>query len=503
MKKRAVMFLGVSSSAGKSLCAAALCRILKRKGLACAPFKSQNMSLNSFVSRDGGEMGRAQALQALACGIEPSADMNPILLKPMGNFLSQVIVQGKAIGNMSYAEYTRIKNSLWRVVCQSYCRLAESADVIVLEGAGSPAEINLRKNDIVNIRMAREAEAGALLVADIDRGGAFASLAGTLALLSPADRKYIKAFILNRFRGDKSFLRPAVDNIEKRCRRPFWGIIPMIEDLRLPEEDSAPLTDLSKGRHGNNGAGLDAAALLLPGLSNFTDLDPLMAEKSARLRFVSGAEDFGDPDLVIIPGSKRVAASMRWLEKTGLAGKIRAFAAKAEKLRKGCLIGICAGLQLLGRGISDPFGVEGEGGARGLGLLPIDTVLMPEKTVRRTAAHALPPICSVKTAVEGYEIHHGACVIHSGASPAVVGENGAAIGWGKISGGHCGIWGAYLHGIFENDAFRHDLLKKLSEEAGFAEAEWSAYDADKELDRLADVFMENADMEEIYKMLRL
>lgn len=503
------MFQGVSSSAGKSICATALCRILKKDGFRVAPFKAQNMSLNSYVTTDGGEMGRAQALQALACGLEPNADMNPVLLKPMGDSISQVIVRGRVYDNLLYAEYIKLKSRLWRDLCEAYYNLADSVDIMILEGAGSPAEINLQKHDIVNMRMAQEAGAAVLLVADIDRGGAFAALAGTMSLIRPSERKLVQGFILNRFRGDKSLLEPALMQMENRYKRSFAGIIPMIEDLCLPEEDSASL----EGSHGvyrdfanSKGAGcLDVLVPHLPALANFTDLDPLALEKLVRIRLVKDASEFGKPDLVIIPGSRKVGAALAWLREKGLATRIREYAEMALKYKKGNILGICAGLQLMGERIEDPCSVEGGGSCSALGLLPLVTRLEREKILRRRKALTSPLLCGSEEEVEAYEIHHGRSDLNRDVPIVVKDCAGYPLGWGRQGNAedYCRVWGTYLHGIFDNNKFRHAFLGRLAAEAGLEGGEWQQYDIEKEIDRLADIFRQNMDMEMIYKILGL
>ena len=509
MKKKALMFQGVSSSAGKSLCTAALCRIFKRSGLRVVPFKAQNMSLNSYISQAGEELGRAQALQAMACGLEADARMNPVLLKPMGNARSQVIVRGKVKGIMTYSEYVRMKGKIWRDVCDAYYELAESADLMLLEGAGSPAEINLQKHDIVNMRMAREAEADVLLVADIDRGGAFAALAGTMSLLKASDRKLVKGFILNRFRGDKSLLKPALDIMNKRYKRSFFGIIPMIEDLLLPEEDSASF-DLALGKdHKNNlkdtkGKRLDIGLILLPGISNFTDFDPLRHEANIQFRVIKDQESFGSPDLLILPGTRTVHSAMQWLEKNGLAELIKNYVLEINKKGRGVLVGICGGLQLMGQRLEDPYGIEGAS-FNALGILPLTTHMEAQKILRRTKGRVLYTFLNSEIYVDTYEIRHGRSLVDKELEALILDENGQAQAWGLKSEDDAKfrIWGTYLHGIFENEQFRQKFLKQILTWKGEDDGIFHTYSVENEIDRLADIFAENMDLDAIYRLLEL
>lgn len=452
-------------------------------------------------------MGRAQALQALACGLDPDVAMNPVLLKPMGNGLSQIIVLGKALGAMTYTEYVQKKASIWREARKAYRELASQVDVMIIEGAGSPAEINLQQHDIVNMRMAREARAAVLLVADIDRGGAFASLAGTMALIRASDRKYVRGFILNKFRGDKSLLLPAMSMLEKKCKRPFLGIVPMLEDLRLPEEDSASF-DLMSGsgivRHpGASISSLDVGVLKFPSLSNFTDMDPLAREKLLKIRYIKNEEEFGNPDLLVLPGSRKVGDCLNWLKRTGLEQKVKNYVVQIKKRQKGMLAGICAGMQLMGRKIEDPYGVEGERTIQGLDMLPLVTVLAQEKVQQRTCATALPPLVPAATPLEGYEIHHGKSHAIDFLPVVLRDKNGEALGYGlpPRDEGPCRIWGTYLHGLFDNDKFRHELIKALARGRDLQMHGMSEYRLDGEIDRLADEVEANMDMKAIYALL--
>lgn len=506
------MVQGTCSDAGKSLITAALCRLFARRGLKVAPFKAQNMALNSFVTLNGEEMGRAQALQASACGLEPDVRMNPVLLKPTSDQGSQVIVLGRPVGMMRVREYLAYKREAWKAVCAAWAGLARGRDVMVLEGAGSPAEINLRRHDIVNMRMAAHAGAKVLLVADIDRGGAFAALAGTMTLLGRADRRRVAGFVLNRFRGDASLLGPALDAVSRRTRRPFFGVIPMIPDLRLPEEDSVSFKlgrspGIEKGGAAESAGVLDVALIDLPHISNVTDCDALRAEPGVRLRRVRRPEELGSPDFVILPGSRNSVADMDFLRASGLAEALCAHARGCLARRRGMVTGICGGLQLLGARILDPLGLEaGEGGPRhseGLGLLPLVTELAAGKTLRRTEGTALAAVAGRDLPVAGYEIHHGVSESR-GAKVVMRDRAGAPLGWGLPDAtGVARIWGSYLHGVFDGDSFRHALLGRLRREAGLPPVAGAAWDLGPELDRVADVVAASLDMAAIDALLGL
>ena len=376
-KAKCIMVQGTMSGAGKSLLCAALCRIFAQDGYRVAPFKSQNMALNSFVTRDGLEMGRAQVVQAQAAGIEPDVRMNPILLKPSSDVGSQVIVNGEVRGQMKASEYFRTKRQLVPDILKAYDSLAEEADVIVIEGAGSPAEINLAENDIVNMGLARAVSSPVLLAGDIDPGGVFAQLYGTVALLAPEDRALLRGLVVNKFRGDVEILRPGLAPLEKMCGVPVVGVVPYLK-LDLDDEDSlAPRLSAREAR-----GVIDVAVVRLPHLSNFTDFDPLSRVPGVGVRYVSSATDLGRPDLVVLPGSKTTLDDARWLAASGIGACVRALSGAGTPV-----LGICGGYQLLGDELSDPHGREGAGTARGLGLIPASTVFKEEK---RLAQHREP-----------------------------------------------------------------------------------------------------------------
>ncbi len=492
----ALMLQGTSSDAGKSLLAAALCRIFTQDGVRVAPFKSQNMALNSCVTPDGLEMGRAQALQAAACRRPPDARMNPVLLKPTSDMGSQVIVMGKAVGQMNAREYWAFKPRAFDAVRAAYDSLASENDLIILEGAGSPAEINLREHDIVNMTMAHHARASVLLAGDIDRGGVFASLVGTLTLLDERDRGRIGGLIVNKFRGDPSLLPPALEEVSRRTGKPFLGIVPWIADLRLPDEDSVRFkAGLASGGPcaENDRAELEIALVDLPRISNFTDMDALSVEPDVRLRVVRRIEDLGAPDLIILPGSKNTLADLRHVREQGLAGRILELAARGT-----AVLGICGGLQMLGRAVHDPEGLESGGSAPGLGLLELETTLAVEKTLRRVRARCL----DTDLYIEGYEIHHGRTLaVSEDATPWIADDQGAVLGW-KAARGR--VAGCYAHGLFDNDAFRRAFLDGLRRDKGLAPVGVvTPYSLEPALERLADAVRAALDIPLLYRLAGL
>jgi len=492
----AIMFQGTSSNAGKSILTAAFCRILLQDGFRVAPFKSQNMSLNSFVTRDGCEMGRAQVVQAQACRIEPSATMNPILLKPNSDTGSQVIVLGKPIGNMNVGEYIRYKPQAFAAAKEAYDSLAAEHDVIVLEGAGSPAEVNLKHHDIVNMSMARHAGAPVLLVGDIDRGGIFASFVGTMEVLAEWERELIAGFVVNKFRGNESLLQNALDYTERHTGRPVFGVVPYLTALGLPDEDSVTFkaAPCDAAPHPTNGNCVEIAIIDLPHISNFTDFDALRLEPDVRLRIVRSVADLGHPGAIILPGSKNVIGDLTHLRQNGLDEAICALAraGKAE------LIGICGGYQMLGEEIHDPHGIESAGETtRGLGLLTLSTVMAREKTLRRVSAKHVPSGLSV----HGYEIHHGQSD-GIALEPLVIRDDGELIGASSPSSL---VWGTYLHGLFDADEFRRWLVDRLRVRRGLPALgkACASYDLDPAFERLAEVVRKSLDVAELYRLMGL
>lgn len=490
----ALMFQGTSSNAGKSVMTAALCRILLQDGVRVAPFKAQNMSLNSFVTSAGGEMGRAQVLQAQACRIEPDVRMNPVLLKPSSDTGSQVIVMGKPAGNMNVDEYIRFKPEAFRIVSRAYDELAADYDAIVLEGAGSPGEVNLRQHDIVNMAMARYAGAPVLLVGDIDRGGVFASFVGTMEVLREWERALVAGFVVNRFRGQECLLREALEYTRQHTGRPVLGVVPFLAGMNLPEEDSVTFKSGALDRMSPGDAEVEVAIVDLPHISNFTDFDCFRAEPDVHLRVIRPGDDVGAPDALIIPGSKNTLGDLAYLRRSGLAERIVQLAASG----KGEIVGICGGFQMMGGEISDPGSVESDAGrAAGLGLLGVRTVMKGEKTLLRASARHIPSGLTVA----GYEIHHGQTTADT-AIPYLVRSDGEAIG---LAASDDRVWGTCLHGVFDADDFRRWFLDRLRVRRGLTPVGrvMAAYDIEPALDRLADVVRRSLRMDEIYRIMGL
>jgi adenosylcobyric acid synthase len=496
-RKHALMILGTASHVGKSILAAGLGRVFADDGYRVAPFKAQNMSLNSAATPDGGEIGRAQALQAEACRAMPCVEMNPVLLKPATDTGAQVILLGRIWGQVTASDYhTRRVEQLFPQVLDAYQRLAADYELILLEGAGSPAEINLCDHDIVNMRMAHAADAGCLLVGDIDRGGVFASLLGTLELLEPEDRARIRGFVINKFRGDESLLRPGVAMIEKRLGLPCLGVVPFIHDLGLDEEDGVALEDRpSAARRWKNPQSGSARALrigviALPHMANFTDFDPLALEPSISLAFLEQPEEMAAADLLILPGTKQTLDDLGWLEKHGFAQELRRLAESGVPI-----VGICGGFQMLGNSIEDPQGIENQGRAvsrEGLCLLPVRTVLRAEKTVRRVHGTLRRDFFGGGLRPEahfaGYEIHVGETFYETGARPlADIVRQGDSVPDGAV-GGSGRVLGTYVHGFFDNDDFRRSFIQAARAAVDLAPAAtWAHVTAEREvrIDRLA------------------
>ena len=449
MSARTLMVQGTTSDAGKSTLVAGLCRVMHRRGVRVAPFKPQNMSLNSAVGADGGEMGRAQALQAQAAGIEPTSDMNPVLLKPNSDTGAQVIIQGRAVGELNAAQYHDYKRIAREAVLASYERLADAYELILVEGAGSPAEINLRAGDIANMGFAEAIDCPVLLIADIDRGGVFAHLVGTLALLSESERARVIGFVINRFRGDQALLQPGLEWLEAHTGRPVFGVLPYLPGLHLDAEDA-----ISRVPSGEPAASaLRVLVPLLPRIANHTDFDPLRQHPQIDFRYVQDAKDLGGADLVILPGSKSVRADLAWLHEGGWARYLE------HHLRYGGkVIGICGGFQMLGERIADPEGIEGAPGeSAGLGWLKIQTVLYQEKQLRNVSGR----LTFDGARVRGYEIHMGQSTGGALDRPALLLDEGRADGAVSVDGQ---ILGTYVHGLFEEPSASAALLRW----AGFA-----------------------------------
>jgi len=516
---RALMVLGTASHSGKSIITAALCRILADDGWRVAPFKAQNMSLNSAATPDGREIGRAQALQAEACRIPACAEMNPVLIKPSSDTGSQIVLLGRVWGQVTAADYhTRRVEDLFPVVLESYEKLAADYEVIVLEGAGSPAEINLREHDIVNMRMARAANAACLLVGDIDRGGVFASLLGTLELLEPSERALIRAYAINKFRGDISLLTPGLTMMQPRLGIPCAGVVPYLHDLGLDEEDGVALEDRRSARRvwkdhaGGCTSGerpLRIGVIALPHMSNFTDFDALAAEPSVALAFLDRPEELCSADLVILPGTKQTLNDLKWLHQRGLVSPLL-----DHHARGGCVAGICGGFQMLGIQIEDPQGIENGGlpcAREGLGLLRVRTVLQSEKVTRpatgRIRGSAIFGQPLKECAFRGYEIHVGETVYAEEGTPfaeVTRGGSSAPVTDGAVSADRR-VFGTYVHGIFDDDNFRHAFLDAARAARGlvpFAARAFVAAERESRLDRLAAHVRRSLDMEMIRGWIR-
>jgi adenosylcobyric acid synthase len=467
---RALMIQGTASHVGKSVLAAAFGCWLQKRGLRVAPFKAQNMSLNSFVTLRGEEIARSQAVQAEALGLEPTADMNPVLLKPMEHGC-QVIIQGHGVGVMSVHEYYAYKPAAWRAITASYDRLAAAHEVVVLEGAGSPAEINLKDNDLVNMRMAAHADAAVVLVADIERGGVFAQIVGTWELLEADERRRVAGFLINKFRGDAGLLDSGLEYVRRRTGRPVLGVLPYDPAVQLDEEDSLGLPEAPAVT-----GEVDVVVLRLPGLSNFTDFAALARAPGVAVRYVGAPEQLHRPDLVILPGTRTTVRALAWLRATGLADACVRLAAAPEGPY---LLGLCGGFQLLGRTITDPHGVEAaEASAEGLGLLAVDTEFQPRKTLARVEAeviaagslgHGCPAV--------GYEVHQGTSRRRPGVAPWLRlrrGMDGTPVEDGAVSADGR-VCGTYMHGLFDDARFCGGVVAALRRRRGLsplAEQDW-------------------------------
>ena len=490
---KAIMVQGTMSNSGKTFVTAGLCRVFKQDGYRVAPFKSQNMALNSYITKEGLEIGRAQAMQAEAAMIEPTHWMNPILLKPTSNMGSQVIVNGEVYDNLSAQDYYKMKDNLAPEVMKAFRHLADENDIVVIEGAGSPAEINLAENDIVNMGMAKMADAPVILVADIDRGGVFASAYGTIKLLPKEDQDRFCGVVINKFRGDVEILKPGLKMLEDLTGKPVLGVIPM-EKIDVDDEDS--LSDRLNQRTFTEG--IDVAVIRLPHISNFTDFSVFELIDGVSLRYVSDKKELGEPDLILLPGTKNTRADMEWLIESGLEGKLIR-AAKDTRI-----IGICGGFQLLGKELHDPDGVEHGGDMRGLGLLDISTVFQGGKTRTRILGtikeeHNLYGLSNRE--VEGYEIHMGRTTNLGEAVPMIELSDGRTDAYMTKDGR---IWGSYLHGIFDNEEMVFGLVHDIMREKGITPGENHLSVAEyKEIqyNKLADLIRNSLDMEQIYKEL--
>jgi len=496
MTARTIMVQGTASSVGKSIVTTALCRLFVQEGLRVAPFKSQNMALNAFVTPDGGEIGRAQAVQAQAARVAPTVDMNPILLKPEGDSRSQVVVLGKPLGSLSALDYQSKKPDLREVVAGSLARLRADYDVVVIEGAGSPAEINLKPRDIVNMFVAELADAPVLLVGDIDRGGVFAAFVGTLELLEAHERARIAAFVINKFRGDIKLLESGLQMLHERTGVPVLGVLPYLQRLQIADEDSVSLDD----RRGRKRAGADEveiAVVRLPRISNYDDFQPLEHEPGVVVRFVEHARELEGADLVVLPGTKSTLADLAWLRQAGLATAIQERAGRAE-----LVLGVCGGCQMLGTKIIDPRRIESEvEQGEGLGLLRVETEFGLEKQTTQLRARSSEPSFLSSEAgapITGYEIHMGRVSRAPGcqAAFAITERNGreqAALDGARSADG--AVIGTMIHGLFENESVRSSLLAALRSRKGLAQPTRAPTPpVEDEFDRIAGVLRENVDM---------
>ncbi|MBI5840652.1 MAG: cobyric acid synthase [Chloroflexi bacterium] len=494
MTGKTLMIQGSSSSAGKSLLVTALCRIYARRGVRVAPFKAQNMSNNAAVCADGSEIGRAQALQAAAARLEPTADMNPVLIKPEADSRSQVILMGRPWHTLEAKNYYEQKAILWEHVTASLDRLRAAYDLVIIEGAGSPAELNLRRGDIVNMAVARYAQSPVLLVGDIDRGGIFAQLLGTLWLLEPEERALVRGFLVNKFRGDLSLFEDGIQIIEQKGEIPVLGVIPYLRGLSLPDEDAVSVEAASRAAEPASVSQTDIAVLALPHIANFDDFDSLRAESGVHIRHVDSADQLGEPHAVIIPGTKSTIADLEWLRQTGLANAVTRFARNG-----GAVIGICGGYQMLGQIIRDPFHVESrKDSVEGLGLLPVTTTFAAQKATHRVCARILDFESLAGEMIEGYEIHMGETP-----SPSswleIVQRNGGQV---RVPDGCVSsngkIRGCYLHGLFNNDSFRRAWLASLGWEGQVVP---QAERFERSLEALADAVENSLDMNKLEKII--
>ncbi|MDD5312480.1 MAG: cobyric acid synthase [Dehalococcoidia bacterium] len=497
MTAKTIMIQGTASSVGKSILATALCRIFKQDGYKVAPFKAQNMALNSYVAKEGGEIGRAQAVQAEAAGIEPSIHMNPILLKPQADATSQVIVSGKPVSTLDAAHYYNLSSTFLKVVAGSLEKLRAEYEVIVIEGAGSPAEINLKSREIVNMRIARLVNSPVLLVGDIDRGGVFASLVGTMQLLNKKERDLIRGFIINKFRGNIDLLEPGLEFLADRYAKPVLGVIPYIKQVNIAQEDSVYLDErITPCRNGN----LNIAVIRLPHISNYDDFDLL--ETHCNLKYVSHASELGNPDIIILPGTKTTISDLIYLHKSKLADAI------LMKVKAGIpLIGICGGYQMLGKRILDPQGIESDvEELEGLQLFDMETTFTEDKTTRQIQARIMTDtglFSGMKDMViKGYEIHNGK-PLNPECSPVFnitsLPDGNSSHNEGTISKNGL-VFGTYIHGIFHNADFTNSFLKNLGMLRGIIYSGAVHINKDSDYDILADIFRSNLDMKSIYNI---
>jgi adenosylcobyric acid synthase len=490
-----IMIQGTGSSVGKSLIVAALCRIFKQDGYSVCPYKSQNMSLNSYITMDGKEMGRAQVLQAYAAGIEPQVFMNPILLKPTGDSRCQVIVNGKVYNNHTAEEYHNLKILFKDMLKKQFLELEKDFDIIVMEGAGSPAEINLRDRDIVNMGMAELVDAPVLIVGDIDKGGVFASLAGTMLLLTEEEKERVKGTIINKFRGDIKLLTPGIVMLEEIIKRPCLGVVPYFR-LVLEDEDGAMMEINKKAT-----APIDVAVIMLPHVSNFTDVDCLKSEEDVSVRFISSREEFGKPDLLIIPGSKNTIEDLNTIRNIGLEEDILDYS------RNGRILGICGGYQMLGKVILDPLNIESDmGSIKGMGLLDTITTIEDEKIMTRVEGNVSLP--DFNGSIYGYEIHMGKTIIGEDMDKFIDINKENDKKTSKVDGVYNKeetVFGTYVHGILDSTEFREYLLNEIRTEKSIPQRKSPVYEGfrEEELNKLADIVREAIDVNRLYEIMGL
>ncbi|MFC2342113.1 MAG: cobyric acid synthase [Selenomonas artemidis] len=505
---KSIMLMGTSSHVGKSILTTALCRIFRQEGRRVVPFKAQNMALNSYVTLDGREMGRAQVAQAEAAGLAPMADMNPVLLKPTGNAQSQVVIMGEPVGNMSAREYHKgYSLKAWDAVEDALARLQDEYELLVVEGAGSPAEINLKANDIVNMRVAKYLQAPVLLIADIDRGGALASLVGTLELLDEEERALVKGLVINKFRGDVTLLTPALKFLEEKTGKPVLGVVPHIEQLGIDEEDSVSLEEKSCGLGNTAADRIRIAVIRTPKLSNFTDFDALADEPDVALYYVGTPAELGSPDLILLPGSKNTTEDLLHIRATGLETAIRRCVSAGTPL-----FGICGGYQMLGRKVCDPLHTESaHDEIEGFGYLPIETRFAAHKRLRQVTAECADfPFLGEKIPgknLSGYEIHMGETIftedVHRPFRIVAAGGRPADVRDGALSADGL-VCGTYIHGIFDDDALRRAIINRLRARRGLAALSVQyRYREGKEraYDRLAETVRESLDMAKLMSIV--
>ena len=495
-KPKTLMLQGTGSSVGKSLLVTGLCRIFAQDGYSVAPFKAQNMSLNSGVTPDGLEIGRAQIVQAQAAKTTPSVEMNPVLLKPEGDAKSQLVLMGKMSGNIHARQFLTRRERLWNAITESLATLQSQFDIIVIEGAGSPAEINLRRGDIVNMEVALHAKAPVFIIGDIDKGGVFASLYGTHQLISEQERDLVKGFIINKFRGDPSLLRSGIDDLRRLTEVDVVGVIPYLNDVYVPEEDSPMRAQTSNNAPQTNR--VEIAVIALPHIANFDEFDPLARMDNVELRYVRTPAQFGNPDIVIIPGTKTTVADLEFIRRSEIETIIR-----SHILRGKTLIGICGGLQMLGKWIHDPDGIESDRSAvQGLGILDIETRFLPSKTTNLTNARIVANQGILAGAngmnVSGYEIHVGASNATTDTAKAIESAaEGQPLGYIDTTGK---IFGTYMHDLFKNDQFAQRIISNVAKTKGFdPQTQTAPFSQEAEFDKLADHLRKNLDMDQIYR----